>query len=146
MLSSTLDAPINNLTLQTSPGSSLFVATILAIGHWLHSASFFKRTMSPTLQFLSGIFHFVLDWRLNTSFLHLFQNSLQICWTLLQCFLQYWSGDAKTPGGGITIFDFIVRRFIGLSGIRLVTSLIVSVVNEWEMTTASTSTSRVCND
>ena len=31
------------------------------------------------------------------------------------------------------MFDFIVRRFIGLSGIRLVTSLIVSVVNGQEL-------------
>ena len=62
------------------------------------------------------------------------------------CFLQYLSEDAKTPGGGITIFDFIERRFIGLSGIRLVTSLILSVANRRESTVASISTSSVCND
>ena len=96
--------------------------------------------MSPALQFFVGILYFVLDWRFNnTSFLHLFQNSLQICWNLLQWFLQYLSGDAKTTGGGITIFDFIARRFIGRSGIRLKTLLILSVVNGREFT-------RVCND
>ena len=96
--------------------------------------------MSLTLHFFVGILYFVLDWRFNnTSFLHLFQNSLQICWNLLQWFLQYLSGDAKTTGGGITIFDFIARRFIGRSGIRLKTLLILSVVNGREFT-------RVCND
>ena len=32
------------------------------------------------------------------------------------------SGAVKTPGGGITTLDFKVSRFIGLSGIMLLTS------------------------
>ena len=57
----------------------LFVAIIWAISHWFCSVSFFKRTMSPTLQFLVEIFHFVPVWRSNnTIFLHLLQNLLQI--------------------------------------------------------------------
>ena len=75
-------------------------------------------------------------------------HCMKIYWTLLQCFLQYLSGDAKTfvVAIFITIFYFNMRRFIGLSGIRLVTSLIVSVVNGRELVIASISTSRVCND
>ena len=60
-------------------------------------------------------------------------------------FCNYLSGDAKPPGGGITIFDFIVRRFISLSGIQLVMPLIICF-NGRELATASTSTSWVCND
>ena len=94
---------------------------------------------------LNYIFHFILDERLkNTSFFYLFQNSLQICCTFLHSFLEYLSGDAKI-GGGIKIFNFLVKC-VGLSGIRLVMSLIVSLVNGQELTIASTSTSRVCND
>ena len=52
----------------------------------------------------------------------------------------------KWPGGGITSFDFIVRRFTGLRGTRLVTSLSISVANGREFMIASTSTSRVCKE
>ena len=92
---------------------------------------------------MNYIFHSILHERLkNTSFFHLFQNLLQICCTFLHSFLQCLSGDAKT-GGGITIFNFLVKC-VGLS--RLVMSLIVSLVNGQELTIASTSASRVCND
>lgn len=50
----------------------------------------------------------------------------------------------ETPDGGSTIFDFNVK-FIGLSGIRVVTSLIVYGVSRRELTIAFTSVSRVCN-
>ena len=52
----------------------------------------------------------------------------------------------KLPGSGITILDFIVRRLTGLNGAKLVVSFITSVVNGLELTIASTSTIRVCND
>ena len=50
---------------------------------------------------------------------------MQIGWTPLQYFLQYLPGYAKTPIGGIIIFE------------KVVTSLIVSVVSGWELTIAS---------
>ena len=40
------------------------------------------------------------------------------------------SGAVKTPGGGITTLDLKVSRFIGLSGIMLLTSLNKSVIEE----------------
>ena len=49
----------------------------------------------------------------------------------------------KAPGGGITIFDFILKKFIGLSKIILVTSLIASFVGGRELAIVSTSASRV---
>ena len=62
---------------------------------------------------------------------------MQTGWTPLQYFLQFLPGYAKTPIGGIIIFDFIVRKFIKVSRIRLVISMIVSVVSGWELTIAS---------
>ena len=56
------------------------------------------------------------------------------------------AGVVKTPGGGITTLDFKVNRFIGLSGIMLLTSLNKSVVKGCEFTIASTSISKVRND
>ena len=81
-----------------------------------------------------------------TSFFLVFQNSLDRCWTLLQCFLQYRSGKVRWPGCGITTFDFIIRRFTGLRGARLVTSFSTSVVNGLEFMIASTSRTRVYKD
>ena len=56
------------------------------------------------------------------------------------------SGAVKAPGGGITTFVFKVSRFIGLSGIMLLTSLNKSVVKGREFTIASTLISKVRND
>ena len=52
----------------------------------------------------------------------------------------------NTPRGGITTFDFIVNKFIGLSGMRLLASLSKLVVKGREFLIASTSTSSVCKD
>ena len=81
-----------------------------------------------------------------TSFFLVFQNSLDRCWALLQCFLQYRSGKVRWPGCGITTFDFIIRRFTGLRGARLVTSFSTSVVSGLEFMIASTSRTRVYKD
>ena len=67
-------------------------------------------------------------------------------YTPLQCFLQYIPADVKIRGGGITTLDLIVSRLIGLSGTRLVISLITSVVKEPELTIASTSVNKVSKD
>ena len=56
------------------------------------------------------------------------------------------SGVENTTGGGITTFDFIVNKFIGLRGIRLLTSLSKSVVKGQEFTIASTSTNSAHTD
>ena len=56
------------------------------------------------------------------------------------------SGAVKSPGGGITTLDFKVNRFIGLSGIMLLTSLDKSVVKGREFTIAFTLISKVSND
>ena len=130
-----------------SPMASLFRATIFAIGHRLHSASAFKRRTCPIFQFLCCLSHFPRFCKVSsTSFLHRFQNSSGRCWTLLQCFLQYRSGEVKWPRGGITTLDFIVRKFTELRGARLVTPLSTSIVNGCESMIASTSTKRVCKD
>ena len=77
-----------------SPMASLFRATIFAIGHRLHSASAFKRRTCPIFQFLCCLSHFPHFCKVSsTSFLHRFKNSSGRCWTLLQCFLQYRSGE-----------------------------------------------------
>ena len=80
------DAPSINLTLGTNPSLPLFVAMIFAIGHLFSSASSFNSTISPTLQLPLGEFHFcLLRSVINTSFFHRSQNSLEMCYTLLQC-------------------------------------------------------------
>ena len=56
-------------------------------------------------------------------------------------------GAVKFPEGGITTLDFKVSRFIGLSGIMLLTSLLnKSVAKGRDFTIASTSISKVHND
>ena len=125
-------APTSILMLQTSPLASLFTAKISVIDHQLRSESSFNRTASPTLQFLCCLFHFPRFSRVScTSFLSRFQNSLDRCWNLLQCFRQYQSGEVKWSGGGITNFDFLIRMSTGL---RLVTSLahlLLMDINLW---------------
>ena len=49
-----------------------------------------------------------------------------MCYTFLECLEQQIPGASKTPG--ITTYDFKVNRFIGLSGIILLTSFNKSVV------------------
>ena len=75
-------------------------------------------TTSPTIKFLRGRDHF---WRCcklrRNSFLHRVQNSFAKCWTRLQRFLQYMSAGWKAPGGARTTFDFIVKRWLGVSGL-----------------------------
>ena len=113
-LSDLSEAPSNSLTLRTLPLLSLYAFTIRAIGHRFQSASCLSNTMSPTWQFHFWLFHFFLFWIVSrTSFLHLSQNPLATCCTLLHCFLEYLSGVVKSPGGGITTLDFIVTRLIG---------------------------------
>ena len=56
------------------------------------------------------------------------------------------SGAVKTPGGDITNLDFKVNRFIGLNGIMPLASLNKLAVKGCELTIASTSISKVCND
>ena len=56
------------------------------------------------------------------------------------------SGAVKTPGGGTTTLVFKVSRFIGLSGIMLLTSLNKFFVKGREFTVAFTLISKVRND
>ena len=128
------EAPSNSLTLGTLPLLSLYTFTIRAIGHWFGSASCLSNTMSPTWQFRFWLFHISLFWRFSrTSFLHLSQNLLAICCTLLHCFFEYLSGAVKLPGSGITTLDFIVRRLMGLNEAKLVPSFITSAVSGLEL-------------
>ena len=83
------EAPSNSLTLRTLPLLSLYAFTIWAIGQWFQSASCLSYTMSPTWQFCFWLLHFSLFWRVSrTFFLHLSQNLLGTCCTLLHCFLE----------------------------------------------------------
>ena len=63
--------PVTNWTLQTSPCSSLYVFSILAIGHLFRITSPRTKTLSPTLKFRLVGFHLCLVWSVSsTSFLH----------------------------------------------------------------------------
>ena len=63
------------------------------------------------------------------------------------CAISTVSADEKHPGGGNITFDFMVSK-LARDKIRLslLTLLMVSVVIGLELTIASTSTSRACND
>ena len=53
------DVPSMSLTLLTNPFSSVFIATIFAIGKlFCSAAASLSRTIPPTLQFLLIVFHF----------------------------------------------------------------------------------------
>lgn len=67
---------------------------------WLSSL---MMTMLLTHRLLQGWTHLGLIWRL-------WRNSF------LQRLLEYLSASWKIPGGGITIFDFIVKRWLGVNG------------------------------
>ena len=74
-------------------------------------------TSSP-VKFLRGCVHLWRCWRLRRNcFLQRVQNSFAKCVTLLQRFLQYTSAGWKAPGGARTTFVFIVRRWLGVSGL-----------------------------
>ena len=111
------------------------------------SIHFQQCNISSIQKFLIETNHFCLSCKVaRNSLCHLFQNSLHICCTLLQRLLQYKSGFPNAPGGGITTFDFIVRRWLGESATSLLTSLMVSTTSGLELTMASTSVNRVFND
>ena len=84
------DVPSMSLTLLTNQFLSAFVTTIFAIGQLYRCAAVsLRRTISPTFQFFLMVFHFFRHWSVaRTSFLHLLQNSLEMCCTLLQCLWQ----------------------------------------------------------
>ena len=139
--------PVTNWTLRTSPSSSLFVFSILAIGHLFWITSSRTKTISPTSKFHLVWFHFSLVWSVaNTSFPHYVQNSFDKCWTCHHCFLQYMSSFWKVPGGGITTLVFEVSSCIGLNGIILLTSPMDSPVIGPELIIPSTSTNNVQRD
>ena len=120
---------------------------IFANFHSLRLPSSFSNTASPIQNFLLETNHFCLSSKVARNFLrHLFQNSLHICYTLLQRLLQYKSGFPNAPAVGITTFDFILWRWLGESATSLLTSLMVSTTSGLELTMASTSVNRVFND
>ena len=105
----------SNFTLRTTSLPSEFIPITLHIGQWFRVAkSVFSSTVSPMQEFLYILTHF---WRsckvwIN-SFPQLPQISLLGCSILLHLRSQCKSGFWKTPGGGITIFVFIVNILFG---------------------------------
>ena len=92
------------------------------------------------------VVHFYLSWRVWTKSLrHLYQNSLVICCTLLDTCLQYKSGLWKTPGGGITTLDLIVK-FFGDKDLNPWPSLVFYTVSGRELITTSVSVMSICKD
>ena len=75
-------------------------------------------TTSPTPRSLRGQHHFACVWRFSRySFLHRDQNLLARCCTRRQRLLEYLSASWKPClEGGRTIFDFIVKRWLGVKG------------------------------
>ena len=85
-----------SVTLRTSPMSAS-TPIILANCHWLRWQSCsFNITMSPTSKFLLLSFHFCLVYKLcRNSFLHLWQNTSEICCTRLHIFLESWKDQVE---------------------------------------------------
>ena len=69
-----------------------------------------------------------------------------MCWTLLHLCLHYKFGLWKTPGGGITTFDFVVSKLFGDKGLQPCPTLTVSTVSGRELMTASVLVMSVCRD
>ena len=111
--------PVTNWTLQTSPFSSLYVYSILAIGYLFRVVTSSRtKTISPTSKFRLVWFRFCLVWSVaNTSFLHRVQSSFDKSWTRRHCFLQYMSSFWKVPGGDMTTLVFELSSCIRLNGI-----------------------------
>ena len=118
------------------------------MGHWLQALSSCNtKIISPTLKFLFSLCHFLCDWSdWRYYFLQRDQNSLAMCWTWRHLFRQYNSGLLKSPGDGITTFDFIVSVFDQARGKSLVGSLIISTVNDREFRIPSVSATSVSTD
>ena len=114
----------------------------LTIGHWKSS---FNDATSPISKFQTLFFYFCWGCRRNY-FLHLFQNSSAICCTQRHLLSEYRFGPLNSPDGGMTTFVFIVRRWLGDSGISLFVSFIVSTVNGLELMINSTSVISVTRD
>ena len=135
------------VTVCTKFFSSVSIVTILAIGHWICWHLSFNSTISPTVKFGVCFFHFCLGCRLwRNSFLHLLQNFSTICWTRHHRFLEYKSGRLNSPGGGMTMLDFYVRRFLGDIGVGLFASFRVSIVRGLEFTNNSALVIKVVRD
>ena len=60
--------PVTNWTLWTSPSSSLYVFSILAIGKLFWITSSVAKTISPTLKFCLVWLHFCLVWSVTNFF------------------------------------------------------------------------------
>ena len=140
--------PVTNWTLRTSPFSSLYVFSILAIGHLFRVVKSSRtKTISPTSKFCLVWFHFCQVWSVaNTSFLHRAQNLVDKCWTHQHCFLQHMSSFWKVPGGGMTTLVFELSSCIGLNGIILLIWPMDSQVIGQELIIPSISTNNVRRD
>ena len=87
-VSTLVDVPSFSLTLRTKPSLSGYVSIIFPIGHlFLSTLASFSKTTSPITALRFDDNHF---WRsckvAKNSFLHLLQNSFEICWTRHQYF------------------------------------------------------------
>lgn len=91
--------------------------------------------------------HWSWVWRLSRNpFFQRDQNSFAVCWTLLQRLLEYLSASCMTPGGGMIILEFTVRRWLGVSGHRESGSVRVSSLKGPLFITASALHIRVPRD
>lgn len=122
-----LPLPTCMVALRTSPSSDLRTSKTLASFHSFRGASSWTMTMSSTCTFRLGACHFCLRAiPARYSFLHRHQNCSDRYCTRLHLFLLYRSSLTNLPGGGSGTEDFIVSRWFGVSGSRLVGSLMLS--------------------
>ena len=90
-----------------------------ASGHWfLGKSSSWSKTMSPSLLYRWGVFHFRLCWQSEEYSLvrHLVQNQLAKNCIRRHLFLEYNSKRSKHPGGGNSTSVFEVSRWLGVKG------------------------------
>ena len=86
-------------------------------GHGRAVFSSFTRTISLMVRFLRDRDHFWRSCKLRrNSFRQRDQNSLAKCCTRLQRLRAYMSAGSKVPGGASSTLDFMVNRWLGVSG------------------------------
>ena len=128
-------SPTFTATFCTSPSSSSHASTTLASFHSLRgTSSSLMITISPTSTLRLGACHRCRRAMFERySFLYLCQNCLDRYWTLLHHFLVYRSSLMNFHGGGSGTEDFIVIKWFGVSGSKLVGSLMLSTVRGREV-------------
>lgn len=123
--------PRHILTLLTSPSWSIVVSVTLPKRHsFLGSPSSLSISMSPICRFVLEVCQRCLVAMLaRYSFRQRLQNYSARYWIWRHLFWAYLSSLTNLPGGGKAVTDFIVSKWLGVSGSRLFGSLRLSTVS-----------------